>query len=175
MTTVLHIDSSARTTGSATRAMTARTIAELGAARVIRRDLAAEPLPHLSEAWVSANFTPAETRTEAQAQTLALSDTLVAELDAADVIVIGLPVYNFGVPAALKAWIDLVARAGRTFRYTPDGPQGLLTGKRAIVAFASGGTGIGSEIDFASRYLTHMLGFLGITDVTFVHPQAAAA
>ena len=81
---------------------------------------------------------------------------------------IGLPIYNFGVPAALKAWVDLVARAGVTFRYTEAGPQGLLTAKRAIVAVASGGTEAGSEIDFATGYIRHVLGFIGITDVSFV-------
>lgn len=175
MTKVLHIDSSARIEGSRTRALSAAHVASLSATEVTRRDVARTPLPFLTEDWVAANFTPEAERTEAQRASLALSDSLVAELEAADVIVIGLPVYNFGVPAALKAWIDLVARAGRTFRYTPDGPQGLLTGKRAVVAFAAGGTRFGSDIDYASRYLTHALGFLGITDVTYIHPVANAA
>ncbi len=175
MTTVLHIDSSARVQGSATRALSAARTDSLQATHVLRRDVAQDPLPFLTEAWVAANFTPEADRTPDQREILALSDTLVAELEAADVIVIGLPVYNFGVPAALKAWIDLVARAGRTFRYTPDGPVGLLTGKRAVVAFASGGTPFGADYDYASRYLTQALGFLGITDVEYVHPVADAA
>lgn len=99
---------------------------------------------------------------------LALSDTLVGELKSADTIVIGTPVYNFAVPAALKAWIDLVARARETFQYTEDGPVGLLQGKKAYVIIASGGTKVGSEIDFAGNYLKHVLGFIGITDVTIV-------
>ena len=99
---------------------------------------------------------------------LALSNALVAELQAADVIVIGAPVYNFGVPAAFKAWIDQVARAGLTFKYTEYGPKGLLEGKRAIVAVASGGTEVGSDIDFATGYIRHVLGFIGIEDVVFV-------
>ena len=92
----------------------------------------------------------------------------MAELKAADVVVIGMPVYNFGIPAALKAWVDLIARARVTFRYAESGPEGLLTGKRAIVVAASGGTPVDSEIDFATPYLRHALGFVGITDVEVV-------
>lgn len=164
--TILHIDSSARRDGSVSRDLSARTVAALGS-DVIRRDLA-DPLPHLTAGWVAANFTPADDRDSDQGQTLALSDTLVAEMKQADTIVIGLPIYNFGIPAALKAWVDLVARAGVTFRYTDSGPEGLLTGKRAVLVVASGGTEVGSEIDFATGYLRHMLGFMGITDVEIV-------
>ncbi|MFD0859718.1 FMN-dependent NADH-azoreductase [Roseovarius aquimarinus] len=166
MTTILQIDSSARRDGSTTRALTDRISARLGGA-VTRRDLAA-PLPQIDEAWVGANFTPEADRSEAQKAALALSDTLIAEIEAADVLVIGVPIYNFGVPAALKLWIDQVARAGRTFRYTEAGPVGLLTGKRAVLAVASGGTALGSEIDFATGYMRHVLGFIGITDVEVV-------
>ncbi len=168
MTTLLRIDSSARTQGSVTRDLTARIAKAHTGAKVIHRDLAQTPVPQITESWVTANFTPAEDRTTAQAETLAFSDELLAELEAADTIVIGLPVYNFAPPAALKAWVDNVARAGRSFRYTADGPEGLLTGKRAILAMASGGTAEGSEIDFASTYMRHILGFIGITDVTTV-------
>ena len=120
------------------------------------------------ESWVGANFTPDEARTAEQVQTLALSDTLIAELEAADTLVLGVPLYNFGVPAAFKAWIDLVARARKTFKYTENGPVGLLQDKKAYVVIASGGTKSGSEIDFATGYMRHLLGFLGITDVTFI-------
>ncbi|MGR3760831.1 FMN-dependent NADH-azoreductase [Roseobacteraceae bacterium NS-SX3] len=171
--TVLHIDASARTEGSVTRDLTARITQRLNAGRVIRRDLAT-PLPLLTGDWVGANFTPAEQRSEAQRDLLAQSDELVEELKAADTIVIGAPVYNFSVPASLKAWIDLAARAGLTFRYTDSGPVGLLEGKRAIIAMASGGTQAGSDIDFATTYLRHMLGFLGITDVEIVAADALA-
>ena len=167
-TTILQIDASARRQGSVTRDLTARIVAEHPAARVITRDLADGPVPQITEDWVAANFTPADSRTGAQRQALALSDALVAELKAADTLVIGLPVYNFALPAALKAWIDQVARAGLTFNYTAEGPQGLLKGKRAIVAMASGGTGAGSPIDFATPYIRHILSFLGITDVTVI-------
>ncbi|KIC51954.1 NAD(P)H-dependent oxidoreductase [Tateyamaria sp. ANG-S1] len=164
--TILHIDSSARTQGSVTRDLSAQIVAKLGS-DVIRRDLS-EALPQINEAWVNANFTPADDRDPAQRDTLALSDTLVEELKAADTIVIGAPVYNFGIPAALKAWIDLVARAGLTFKYTETGPVGLLNGKRAIIAVATGGTPVGSDIDFATDYLKHVMGFIGIHEVEVI-------
>lgn len=169
--TVLHIDSSARIEGSVTRDLSAQIVSRLGADQVIRRDLAA-PLPLLDGAWVGANFTPADQRTDEQKQLLALSDSLVEELKQADTIVIGAPVYNFSVPSTLKAWIDLVARAGLTFQYTDNGPIGLLEGKRAIIVMASGGTQAGSDIDFATTYLRHVLGFIGITDVEVVAADA---
>lgn len=171
--TVLHIDSSARTEGSVTRDLSAQIVGRLGAADVIRRDLAA-PLPLLDGAWVGANFTPADQRSAEQKQLLALSDSLVEELKQADTIVIGTPIYNFSVPSTLKAWIDLVARVGVTFQYTENGPVGLLEGKRAIIAVASGGTQAGSDIDFATTYLRHVLGFIGITEVEIVAADAMA-
>jgi FMN-dependent NADH-azoreductase len=172
--TILHIDSSARFSDSASRTLSSRIADHLGAAQIIRRDTAAEALPQIDEAWITANFTPADLRTDAQKQALALSDTLVGELKAADTIVIGLPVYNFSVPASLKAWIDLIARAGLTFRYGENGPEGLLQGKRAIVAYASGGVPMGSPVDFASTYLRQVLGFIGITDVEFIAAEGTA-
>ncbi len=171
--TVLHIDSSARRTGSVSRDLTAQIVDRLGADEVIRRDLAT-PLPLLDEAWIGANFTPADQRSDEQKQLLAQSDTLVEELKAADTLVIGAPIYNFSVPAGLKAWIDLVARVGLTFSYTEEGPAGLLEGKRAIIAVASGGTEAGSAIDFATGYLRHMLGFMGITEVKIVAADTLA-
>lgn len=164
--TILHIDASARLADSVSRQLSSRIVERLGG-DVIRRDLA-QPLPQITQDWVTANFTPPEDRSTAQRDTLALSDRLVDELHAARTIVIGTPIYNFGVPAALKAWIDMVARAGLTFRYSDTGPVGLLSGKRAIIAIASGGTAVGSEIDFASGYLRHVLGFLGITEVEII-------
>ncbi len=164
---ILRIDASLRREGSISRDLTAHIVNRLKGERVKTRDLA-EGLPLIDEAWTQANFTPAADRTNEQKQALALSDQLVAEIQSVDTLVIGLPIYNFGVPAALKAWIDHVARAGVTFRYTENGPEGLLSGKRAIVAVASGGTKAGSEIDFASTYIRHVLGFIGITDVEFV-------
>jgi FMN-dependent NADH-azoreductase len=165
---ILRIDASARRSGSVSRDLVGKIIARIApSATVTTRDLA-DGMPLIDEAWVGANFTPADDRTEEQRAILALSDTLVAELQAADTLVIGLPIYNFGVPATLKAWIDQIARAGVTFRYSEYGPRGLLEGKRAIVAVASGGTEAGSDIDFATGYIRHVLGFIGITDVEFV-------
>ncbi|QXT39531.1 FMN-dependent NADH-azoreductase [Gymnodinialimonas ceratoperidinii] len=167
MTHILRIDASARRENSISRDLTTQIVEKLSPATVTTRDLA-EGVPLLDEAWIGANFTPADARSPEQAETLALSDALVAEVKAADTLVIGLPIYNFGVPAALKAWIDQIARVGVTFRYTETGPEGLLSGKRAIIALASGGTEAGSAIDFATGYIRHLLGFIGITDVTFV-------
>ena len=164
--TVLHIDASARLTGSTSRVLSARIVEKLGG-EVIRRDLT-DAIPQIDETWVNANFTPADQRTAEQAETLALSDSLIAEIKAADVLVFGVPIYNFGVPAALKAWVDQIARAGVTFRYTENGPEGLLEGKRAVIAVASGGTPAGSEIDFATGYMRHIMGFIGIHDVELV-------
>jgi len=166
-TNVLRIDASARREGSVSRDLVDQIIDRVGATDVTTRDLA-DGVPLITEDWVSANFTPAEQRSAEQREVLAVSDTLIAEVQAADALVIGLPIYNFGVPAAFKAWIDQVARAGVTFRYTENGPVGLLEGKRAIVAVASGGTEAGSEIDFATGFVRHVLGFIGITDVEFV-------
>ncbi len=175
MTKYLRIDASARTEGSVTRMLLDEIVSQLGAESITRRDLAQSALPQITDTWVSSNFTPADQRDAQQQAALAQSDALVAELQDADVILIGAPIYNFAVPAALKAWIDLVARAGVTFRYSETGPVGLLEGKLAIVAMASGGTPVGSDIDFASGYLRHVLGFLGIHDVTFVTADALGA
>lgn len=164
--TVLHIDASARFDGSTSRALTKRIADKLGGT-TINRDLT-QALPQIDETWIGANFTPADARSDAQKEALALSDKLISELLASDVVVIGVPIYNFGIPAALKAWVDLVARAGVTFRYTENGPEGQLKGKRAILAIASGGTQVGSDIDFATGYMKHFLGFIGIHDVEVV-------
>ena len=141
--------------------------AKLGAS-LTTRDLAAENLPFVSAERFSANLTPAAERTPEQADLAAIADALIAELQAADTLVIASPIYNFGAPASLKAWADLVARAGTTFQYTATGPEGLLKGKKAYLAIASGGTPVGSDFDFMSRWLTFFLGFLGITDVTII-------
>ncbi|MBV1867348.1 MAG: NAD(P)H-dependent oxidoreductase, partial [Marinosulfonomonas sp.] len=170
---VLHIDASARTSGSISRALSDRITARFAGASITKRDLATA-LPQIDENWVGANFTPADDRSPDQAAGLALSDELIAEFKAADTIVIGTPIYNFAIPAALKAWIDQVVRAGETFSYGEAGPVGLLKDKRVIVAFAAGGTAIGSEIDFASNYLRFIFGFMGINDVQFVQADQLA-
>ncbi|WP_102109511.1 FMN-dependent NADH-azoreductase [Oceaniglobus roseus] len=174
MTRILRIDSSANLETSVTRRLTDRVIDRFDGARVTTRDLAREPLPQITGTWAVARATPAADRSPEHVEALRQSDALVAELQDADVVVIGAPVYNFSVPASLKAWIDLVARTGVTFRYTAEGPEGLLKGKRAIVVSASGGTPAGGEMDFNTRYLKTVLGFLGITDVTVVSADTLA-
>lgn len=176
---VLRVDSSARGVGSVSRRVADTLIERLGSAvttvELTVRDLATAPPAFVDAAWVDASFTPEEQRGPAQRAALAESDALVAELVAADVVVIGVPVYNFGIPATLKAWVDMVARARLTFRYTEHGPEGLLRGKRAYLAVASGGVAVGSETDFATGYLRHVLGFLGITNVAVVAADRAMA
>ena len=173
---VLEVQASARGEGSISRDLTADLIAALearhGDLNVTRRDLA-KGLPFVDEAWVAANFTPDEDRTSTHRQILSRSDDLVAELQAADVIVIGAPMYNFSVPAVLKAWIDMIARARLTFEYTENGPRGLLEGKKAYIVVPSGGVPVGSPADFATPYLRHALKFVGITDVEFIGAQGA--
>lgn len=168
---VLQLESSSRYDGSVTRQLTSDFIkhleSHLSDVEVSVRDVATG-LPFIDEAWINANFTPSDKRSKAQNAALKLSDDLVAELQQSDILVMGVPVYNFSVPATLKTWIDLVARAGLTFRYTENGPQGLLQNKKAYVILASGGTAIGSAIDFASGYLRHVLGFIGINDVEII-------
>jgi FMN-dependent NADH-azoreductase len=168
---VLRVDASMRRSGSVTRELADDLIAVLeardGGIALVNRDLT-EGLPFIDESWIGANVTDPAERSDSQKERLALSDTLADELKAADVVVIASPIYNFNVPAAMKAWIDLIARARETFRYTENGPVGLLEGKKAYVVSASGGTEVGGEIDFAVRYLKHVLGFVGIHDVTVV-------
>jgi len=168
-TRLLRLDASHRGDASVSRRLTDRIADRFSdaGAEITERDLT-EGLCRIDGAWIGANFTDPDKRTDEQRARLSESDALVAELQAADVVLIGLPVYNFGVPAELKTWIDLVSRRQVTFRYTPEGPEGLLSDKRAIVAVASGSTGLGSEIDFVSGYLRHVLGFIGIRDVVFV-------
>ena len=168
---VLEIAASGRSEGSVSRRLSADLIAALedrhGQIELTRRDLG-KGLPFVDEAWINANFTPAEERNAEQRAALAISDALVDELKAADVLVIGTPIYNFGVPATLKAWVDMVARARLTFRYTENGPKGLLEGKKAYVIVASGGVPVDSAVDFATPYLRHALSFIGITDVDVI-------
>ena len=167
MTHILHIDASAHFDTSSSRNASAKIVADSGGS-VTRRDLASDLLPQVDAAWADARLTDPTTRSPENGQRLELSDRLIAELQAADTIVIGTPVYNFSAPASLKAWMDLVARPGVTFTYTDEGPKGLLTGKKAIITVASGGTPIGSAADFLTPHLKFFLGFIGITDVEIV-------
>lgn len=171
---ILRIDASLRHTDSITRDLLDRIAARFPNANVTTRDLSGG-LPLIDETWIGANFTPAEARNDAQNTALAFSDSLIEEVKSADTLLLGLPIYNFTVPTGFKAWIDQIARVGQTFHYTDTGPVGLLTGKRAIVAIGSGGTKAGSDIDFATGYIRHILGFVGITDVTFITADALMA
>lgn len=171
MTHVLEIAASGRKSESLTRQLSEDLIGALASRHAVfsqqRRDLA-DGVEIIDEDWINANFTPAEDRTPAQQQRLANSDDLVAELAAADIVVIGAPIYNFGVPAALKAWVDLIARARLTFRYTDTGPVGLLKNKKAYLVVASGGVEVDSPVDFATPYLRQALQFVGITDIEVI-------
>ncbi len=172
MSNILYVTASIRSeTDSVSRGLGQRLVDGLAAktgASVTTRDLADNDLPYLTAERFAANLAPEDERTPEQAELAAIADTLIAELQAADTLVIATPIYNFAPPATLKSWADLVARAGTTFRYTANGPEGLLTGKKAYLAIASGGTPVGSDFDFMSRWLTFFLGFLGITDVEIV-------
>ncbi|MEJ8474655.1 FMN-dependent NADH-azoreductase [Roseibium algae] len=169
--TILKVDASARRDGSMTRDLSAELVERLvdaaAGSNVISRDVASG-LPFVDEAWIGANMTDPSERSAEQNAVLELSDTLISEVKSADVLVISVPIYNFGIPASLKAWIDQIARARETFRYSENGPVGLLEGKKAYLVFASGGVPVGSDYDLATSYMHHVLGFIGITDVTVV-------
>ena len=168
---ILRVDSSASTETGQSRRLSSRIINGLRtlgkSPEVTIRDLN-ERLPQVDRVWIAANNTPADELTAEQKKTLSLSDELVAEIETADTLIIGVALYNFSIPASLKLWIDLVCRARKTFKYSDKGPEGLMIGKKAIICFASGGTPFGSDIDFASNYIRHILGFIGIKDVTFI-------
>ncbi|MBS0319632.1 MAG: NAD(P)H-dependent oxidoreductase [Proteobacteria bacterium] len=183
---ILQINSSARREGSQStelaNALVARLVAADPGARVTVRDLAAAPHPHLDERALAALFTPADQRTAEQAARVAIDDVAIAEVKAADTIVIGAPMYNFGVSTQLKNWIDAIARAQVTFRYTASGPEGLLGGKTVYVVLTRGGKYRNTPADTQVPYLTTVFNFLGIRDVRFVYaeglsmgPEAAAA
>ncbi len=142
--------------------------------RIIERDLSAGTIPYLSESWIEAAYTPETQRTPAQRELLSLSDALIDEVLAADVILLGIPMHNFSVPASFKAWIDQIARAGKTFSYTDQGPKGLIPSTKKVVAILSRGSayapeGLQGAVDFQVSYLRRILALVGLTDVTFVH------
>lgn len=172
---ILQINGSARANGAnSTRvadAITARLKARHPDATVELRDLARDPHPMLDEAALGALFTPADQRTPEQAARVALDDALIAQLKRADVIVLGVPMYNFGVSVQTKSWIDAIARAGQTFRYTANGPEGLVTGKKVYVGLARGGIYRDTPHDAQVPYLKGVLGLLGMTDVEFIYAE----
>lgn len=160
---VLQLDASARINGSLTRELSAYTSQRLAPKEhIIHRDLNTTALSFVSEAHIGAYYTASDQRTEEQRQLLALSDELIAELKAVKHLVIGVPMYNFSVPAALKAWIDLICRVGETFVYSESGPKGLMQIEQATILVATGGTPVGSPADFVGPYLEKVCKFIGI-------------
>jgi FMN-dependent NADH-azoreductase len=174
---ILHITSSVRGNDSESTRVTSQVVDKLLAANpgaaVTRRDLGANPHPLLDGAAVGALFTPADQRTAEQAARVALDDALIAEAQAADVIVIGAPMYNFSMPVQLKGWFDAIARAGVTFRYTETGPEGLLKNKKVYVATSRGGV-YPAEADPQVPQMRTLLNFLGLTDHTFIYSSGMA-
>ncbi len=178
MPNLLHISASIQGDTSVSRSLStalAHALGKKSGGDIIERDLSANDLPLIDGARFAANGTAPEDRTDAQSELAAIADTLISELQQADTIVLGVPIYNFGAPASLKVWADLVARAGTTFKYTPEGPVGLLTGKKAYITVASGGTRVDSDTDFMTPWLRHFLGFIGITDVEVIEASALMA
>jgi FMN-dependent NADH-azoreductase len=175
---ILHLDSSILGDGSVSRALSSRLVDALAAAdpsaTVTRRDLAAQPLHHLSSDLFAARAVGEDQRTPDQQADVAASDRALEEFLAADVVVIGAPMYNFSIPSQLKAWIDRIAVAGKTFRYTEAGVEGLAGGKKVIVASSRGGIysqGPMADFDFQEAYLGRLFGFLGVSDVEFVRAE----
>jgi len=175
---ILQINASARRQDSNSTRVANNIVARLQAANtganLTLRDLGATPHPALDEAALGALFTPAEQRSPEQATRVALDDALIAEIQAHDVIVLGVPMYNFGIPVQLKSWLDAIARSGVTFRYTANGPEGLLTGKTVYVALARGGLYRDTANDSQVPYLKTILSFLGLTDVHFIYAEGLA-
>ncbi len=175
---ILQINASARLAdANSTKladAITARLVASQAGAVVELRDLAITPHPVLDAPSLGALFTPADQRSAEQAARVALDDALIAQVQSADVIVLGVPMYNFGIPVQLKTWFDAIARAGVTFQYTANGPEGLLKNKKVYVALARGGLYRDTPADSQVPYLKTILGFLGMTDVEFIYAEGLA-
>ena len=178
MKTLLHINTSINSDAGESSRLAGRLVKAWRVSnpggKVISRDLARDPVPHLTAERFQAFLAKPEARTLAQQADVDYSDSLIGELKRADTVVIGLPMYNFGVPSTLKAYFDHVARAAETFRYTDKGSIGLLTGKKAYVVAARGGAYAGTPMDTQTAYMRTFLGFLGITDVEFVYAEGLA-
>jgi FMN-dependent NADH-azoreductase len=178
MTTILQINSAARSQGAQSTLLASELTQKLQhsnpGAQLVVRNLQAEPLPHLDDAILAAFFAPADARTPEQAAISARSEALIAELLAADIIVIAAPMYNFGISSQLKTYFDFIARAGISFQYTAEGAEGFVTGKKVFVVTARGGQYVGTPEDSHTPYLQTFLGFLGMTDVTFIYAEGLA-
>jgi FMN-dependent NADH-azoreductase len=175
MSKLLQINSSVFSDGGMSSQLADRFVAEWvvrrSATQVTRRDLAADPIPHLDNASLAALITPAEERTPEQARSVALVDILIREVQEADVLVIGAPMYNFAVPTQLNSWFDRIARAGVTFRYTASGSEGLLKGKKAYVFTSRGGIHRDRPEDSVVPFVQQFLNFVGISDIEFVYAE----
>ncbi|WIO74491.1 NAD(P)H-dependent oxidoreductase [Porticoccaceae bacterium LTM1] len=178
MNRILSLQTSLFDSNSASRSLSIEFIEQLRQkyphTTVTERDLAKQPIAHLTADSFSGFGLPEDQRSESQQQAAKLSDELIAELQASDVIVLGLPLYNFGIPSTLKSWIDHIARAGVTFRYTENGPQGLLNGKKLYVIATRGGQYAGTPADTQTDYIRNFYSFLGITDIEFVYAEGLA-
>lgn len=182
MPTLLHINASPRGDHSISRQLSSDAVQHWrhknpGGA-VIERDLTKSDLSFVDLDWIMGAFTPPEHHGENHRKALAISDELIGELLQADLVVIGTPMYNFAIPAVLKAWVDHIVRAGKTFSYGPSGPQGLAGGRKVVVAVASGGVFEGTALEpynYEIPYLRHILGFIGMTDVTFIQAGGTMA
>ncbi|MFY9329241.1 MAG: NAD(P)H-dependent oxidoreductase [Georgfuchsia sp.] len=172
---ILQINASARRDGANSTRIANSIVARLRSAdptaQLTVRDFSSNPHPALDASVLGALFAPAESRTADQVARVGIDDVLIAEVQAADVIVLGVPMYNFGVPSQLKNWIDAIARNGTTFRYTEKGPEGLLSGKKVYIGLARGGRYRGTETDSQVPYLKTVLGFLGMTDLHFIYAE----
>lgn len=170
-THILRLDASANVGASSSKKLGDALIAKLAVKypliEIVERDLN-QNVTTIDESWIAANFTADEKRSPSQRETLAFSDSLIAEINKADHIVLTTPMYNFGVPAALKAWIDLICRAGVTFRYTAEGPVGLINDKRLDLIVTTGGVALGSPADFVSNYLSQVFRFIGIEEFNII-------
>jgi FMN-dependent NADH-azoreductase len=175
---ILQINSSVRAEGSHSTKLANALVGRLSAgqpkATITVRDLGRTPHPALDETALQALFTPAEQRTPEQAARVALDDALIAEIQSADVVVLGVPMYNFGMPAQLKSWIDAISRAQVTFRYTEQGSEGLLKDKKVYVVLTRGGIYRNTPTDTQTPYLKTLFGFLGMTDVQFMYAEGLA-
>lgn len=178
MTNILHVNASVNGENSNSRRIASRLIERIVSANpvanVVERDTNDDIIPALTGEIVGAFYTPEETRSTRQKDVIAVSDKMVAEVRNADILVIGVPMYNFSVPSTLKAWVDLIARVGETFKYTENGPVGLLEGKKAYLVVATGGVPVNSPADFATPYMKQVLGFVGISDIEVIDASGFA-
>ncbi|MGF0540552.1 FMN-dependent NADH-azoreductase [Agrobacterium sp. ES01] len=181
MTSILHVSGSTNGESSLSNRVAQQLIENIAkktpGAKIVERDLHGNPLPHIGSDFSTAIRLAPDERSEAQAKAIAASDVIVDELLAADTIVLSTGFVNFGITSTLKSWIDHAARAGRTFQYTANGPEGLVKGKKAYIVVASGGvysSGPAAAVDFAEPYLRAVLGFLGITDVETIRVEGVA-